>query len=142
MGQTLSEQILSHSAGRPVQAGELVVVAPDVAMGHDSLTPSIITIMQDELGVPRVHNPEQIVLVIDHVSPASTVGTAIGLSTDLATGVALLWRRLGLIEDSGAPTRRVDHARCADVVRRGSRRGTGHHGGGGEQRAAAGAPSN
>jgi methanogen homoaconitase large subunit len=54
----------------------MVVVAPDVAMGHDSLTPSIVTIMQDELRVPRVYNPEQIVLVIDHVSPASTVGTA------------------------------------------------------------------
>jgi methanogen homoaconitase large subunit len=76
MGQTLSEQILSHAAQRPVQAGEMVVVAPDVAMGHDSLTPSIVTIMQDELRVPRVYNPEQIVLVIDHVSPASTVGTA------------------------------------------------------------------
>jgi methanogen homoaconitase large subunit len=76
MGQTLSEQILSHAAQQLVQAGELVVVAPDVAMGHDSLTPSIITIMQDELGVPRVHDPEQIVLVIDHVAPASTVETA------------------------------------------------------------------
>jgi methanogen homoaconitase large subunit len=76
MGQTLSEQILSHAAQRPVHAGELVVVAPDVAMGHDSLTPSIVTIMQDELGVPRVHDPEQIVLVIDHVAPAATVGTA------------------------------------------------------------------
>jgi methanogen homoaconitase large subunit len=76
MGQTLSEQILSHAAQRPVKAGEMVVVAPDVAMGHDSLTPSIVTIMQDELGVPRVHDPAQIVLVIDHVSPASTVGTA------------------------------------------------------------------
>jgi methanogen homoaconitase large subunit len=76
MGQTLSEQILSHAARRNVQAGEMVVVAPDVAMGHDSLTPSIVTIMQEELGVPRVHDPAQIVLVIDHVSPASTVGTA------------------------------------------------------------------
>jgi methanogen homoaconitase large subunit len=76
MGQTLSEQILSHAAGRPVQAGELVVVQPDVVMSHDSLTPSIIKIMQEELGVPNVKNPDQLVMVLDHVAPASTVGTA------------------------------------------------------------------
>ncbi len=76
MGQTLAEQILSHAAGRNVSAGEMVVVKPDVAMGHDSLTPSIITIMRDELGVQHVNDPQQVVLVIDHVAPASTVGTA------------------------------------------------------------------
>ena len=76
MGQTLSEKIFSHAANRTVKAGDLVVVAPDVAMGHDSLTPSIITIMQEELGIERVHDPDQIVLVIDHVAPAATVGTA------------------------------------------------------------------
>jgi methanogen homoaconitase large subunit len=74
--QTLSEQILSHAAGRAVNAGELVVVAPDVVMSHDSLTPSIIKIMQDELGVANVKNPEQLVMVLDHVAPAATVGTA------------------------------------------------------------------
>jgi methanogen homoaconitase large subunit len=42
MGQTLSEQILSHAAGRPVAAGDFVVVEPDVVMSHDSLTPGII----------------------------------------------------------------------------------------------------
>ena len=76
MGQTLSEKILSRAAGRDVAAGDLVIVEPHVAMGHDSLTPSIITIMQKELGIERVHNPEQVVLTIDHVAPASTVGTA------------------------------------------------------------------
>jgi methanogen homoaconitase large subunit len=76
MGQTLAEQILSHAAGRPVQPGELIIVEPDVAMGHDSLSPSMIQIMKEQLGVERVHNPHQIVLVMDHVAPASTVGTA------------------------------------------------------------------
>jgi methanogen homoaconitase large subunit len=76
MAQTLSEQILSHAAGRAVRAGELVVVEPDVVMSHDSLTPSIIRIMQDELGVPNVKNPAQLVMTLDHVAPASTVGTA------------------------------------------------------------------
>lgn len=76
MGQTLSEQILSQAAGRPLRVGELVVVQPDVAMGHDSLSPGIIKIMREQLGVYEVHDPTQIVLVMDHVAPASTVGTA------------------------------------------------------------------
>lgn len=78
MGQTLTEQILSHAAGRPVRPGELVVVEPDVVMSHDSLTPGIIDILQDQLGVQQVHNPDQIVMVMDHVAPAATVGTANG----------------------------------------------------------------
>lgn len=76
MGQTLSEQILSQAAGHAVQAGDLVVLAPDVVMSHDSLTPSIIKIMQEELGTQRVRNPEQLVIVLDHVAPAATVGVA------------------------------------------------------------------
>lgn len=76
MGQTLSEQILSHAAGQTVHAGDLVVVEPDVVMSHDSLTPSIIRIMQEELGTQRVKNPDQLVFSFDHVSPAATVGVA------------------------------------------------------------------
>lgn len=76
MGQTLSEQILSRAAGRPVQAGDLVVVEPDVVMSHDSLTPSIIRIMQQDLGQERVKYPERLVIVLDHVAPASTVEVA------------------------------------------------------------------
>lgn len=76
MRQTLSEQILSHKAGRAVIPGDLIVVEPDVVMSHDSLSPSIIKIMREQLGVERVHNPEQLVMVFDHVAPASTVGTA------------------------------------------------------------------
>ena len=76
MGQTLSEQILSNAAGRPVTPGEMVIVEPDVVMGHDSLSPSMIRIMREDLGIEHVHNPDQIALVIDHVAPASTVGVA------------------------------------------------------------------
>ncbi len=76
VGRTLSEQIFSQHLGSDVRAGDLCVIEPDVAMGHDSLTPSIIKIMREELGIARVHNPQQVVLVMDHVAPASTVGTA------------------------------------------------------------------
>ncbi|MCA9982117.1 MAG: 3-isopropylmalate dehydratase large subunit, partial [Anaerolineales bacterium] len=76
MSQTLAEQILSHAAGHPVQPGDLITVRPDVVMGHDSLTPAIIDIMRQRLGVAHVHDREQVVLVMDHVAPASTVATA------------------------------------------------------------------
>ncbi|MBL8150552.1 MAG: 3-isopropylmalate dehydratase large subunit [Blastocatellia bacterium] len=76
MGQTFAEQILSHSAGYNVKAGELIVVEPDLIMAHDSLTPSIIRIMREELGIEHVHNPERAVIVIDHVAPASTLSIA------------------------------------------------------------------
>ena len=75
-GLTLSEQIFSNNVRRTVKQGELVIVEPDVAMGHDSLTPSIIKIMQEQLGADQVRNPDQVVLVMDHVAPSSTVGTA------------------------------------------------------------------
>jgi len=76
MGQTLSEQILSKAAGRDVKPGDLITVRPDVVMGHDSLTPAIIKIMRERLGVEHVANPDQCVLVMDHVAPASNVATA------------------------------------------------------------------
>ncbi len=73
---TLSEQILSHASGRPVHAGELVVVPVDLAMAVDSIAPSIIRILREELGVERVQDPERVAIVIDHVAPPSTVAVA------------------------------------------------------------------
>jgi methanogen homoaconitase large subunit len=76
MAQTLSEQILSHAAGHPVQAGEVVTVQVDLVMMHDSLSPSIIKVLHEELGAERVWNPERVAVVIDHVAPAANIQTA------------------------------------------------------------------
>ena len=76
MGQTLAEQILSHAAGKPVQAGENVVVNVDLAMMHDSISPSIIKVLHGELGAERVWNPDRIAVVVDHVAPAATIQNA------------------------------------------------------------------
>ena len=76
MNQTFAEQILSQSAGRTVQAGDLVVVDVDLVMMHDSLSPSIIETLHSELGAERVWNPERVAVVIDHVAPAATVRQA------------------------------------------------------------------
>jgi methanogen homoaconitase large subunit len=51
-------------------------VAVDLVMMHDSLAPSIIRIMEQELGAERVWDPERVAVVIDHVAPAATVQTA------------------------------------------------------------------
>jgi methanogen homoaconitase large subunit len=74
--QTLSEQILSRAAGQAVLAGDLVTVGVDLVMMHDSLAPSIIRIMEQELGAERVFDPERVTVVIDHVAPAASVQVA------------------------------------------------------------------
>lgn len=76
MAQTLAEQILSQAAGRPVQAGENVVVNIDLAMMHDSISPSIIKVLHGELGAERVWDTDRIAVVVDHVAPAATIQTA------------------------------------------------------------------
>ncbi|MGI5917819.1 MAG: 3-isopropylmalate dehydratase large subunit [Anaerolineae bacterium] len=75
-GATLSEQILSHAVGRPVRAGDLVIVDVARCMSHDSLTPEVIDVLRDSLGAERVYDPERIVVIMDHVAPASSVATA------------------------------------------------------------------
>jgi methanogen homoaconitase large subunit len=76
MAQTLSEQILSRAAGRPVRAGEVVTVDVDLVMMHDSLSPSIIRVLHEDLGAERVWDPARVAVVIDHVAPAASVQTA------------------------------------------------------------------
>ncbi|CAA9250145.1 MAG: Homoaconitase large subunit, partial [uncultured Chloroflexia bacterium] len=76
MAQTLSEQILSHSAGRHVQAGDVITGSVDLVMAHDSISPSIIKVLREQLGAERVWDPERVALVIDHVAPASNIQTA------------------------------------------------------------------
>ncbi len=75
MPHTLAELIVGHAAGQEVQAGDLVVVRVDMAMGVDSLTPSIIDVMQKELGVQRVRDVNRVALFVDHVAPASSVAS-------------------------------------------------------------------
>ncbi len=73
--QTLAERILSHAAGRPVRPGDLVVVPVDMAMAVDSIAPSVISVLRQELGA-RVRDPRRVAIFIDHVAPAANVATA------------------------------------------------------------------
>jgi len=81
MGKTpwsLSEQILSHAAGRMVRAGELAVVEVGRAMTVDSIAPEVISVLQDQLGVGQLPYPERCAIFVDHVAPAANVATAEG----------------------------------------------------------------
>ncbi len=81
MAQTLAERILSHVSGRQVRSGDLVVVDVSMAMAVDSIAPSVIRVLRDDLGAERVHDPERIALFVDHVAPACNIATADGQVT-------------------------------------------------------------
>ena len=74
-GLTLAERILSVRVGSRVRAGELVVVNVDQVMVVDSVAPSVIARIEDDLG-GRVRNPERVTFVLDHVAPAANVEVA------------------------------------------------------------------
>ncbi len=76
MGRTLSEQIISQAAGRQVKAGDVVTLAADTVMVHDSIAPSVIRILREQLGCERIPDPDRVAVGIDHVAPASTPATA------------------------------------------------------------------
>ena len=74
MGQTLAEKILSHKAGRPVEAGELLVVEVDQVMVVDSIAGSFFKRLEYLGATPRY--PERVSIVIDHVAPAANLEVA------------------------------------------------------------------
>lgn len=70
MGQTFSEKVLGAKAGKTVAAGEIVTVSPDYILSHDNSA----AIIQEfrKLAIERVKCAEKIVIVLDHVVPASS----------------------------------------------------------------------
>ena len=69
VGLTFSEKILGKKAGRAVQAGEVVTVAPDICLSHDNSAAIIAEFKK--LGLARVRAPEKIVIILDHIVPAA-----------------------------------------------------------------------
>ena len=70
MGQTFSEKALGAKAGKSVKAGEIVTVSPDYVLSHDN-TAAIIKEFR-KLAIAQVKCAEKIVIVLDHVVPASS----------------------------------------------------------------------
>lgn len=69
MGKTFSEKLLGLKAGKEVVAGEVVTVSPDYILSHDNAS----AIIQEfkKLGIKKVRAPQKIVIVLDHIVPAS-----------------------------------------------------------------------
>ncbi len=68
---TLIEEIFARKAGRPVQAGEILLLDVDYIMSHDNTTPLAIKAFRD-IGKP-ILDKNRIVLHFDHAYPAPNV---------------------------------------------------------------------
>ncbi len=66
---TLAEKILSKAAGKEVGAGDVTVVAVDVAMIQDGTGPLAVRQLE-KAGMVRVANPNKTVLFLDHAAPS------------------------------------------------------------------------
>jgi 3-isopropylmalate/(R)-2-methylmalate dehydratase large subunit len=73
---TITEKILANASGRKeVAPGEIVEARIDVAMAHDLTAPLTIESFR-KLGAKRVWDPERIVLLFDHQTPANSIDAA------------------------------------------------------------------
>lgn len=70
MGQTIIEKIISHNVGRPVKPGDIVTVQVDRVMLDDIMIPFIVDKF-NEMGFAKVWDPDKVVLIYDHLVPAS-----------------------------------------------------------------------
>jgi len=76
MNQTISEKILENASGaREVKPGDFVKAEVDVALNHD-VTSVIAFEAMKKMGRNRVWCPDKIVIVLDHVSPPSSINSA------------------------------------------------------------------
>lgn len=73
MGQTMIEKIVSRNIGaESVKPGEIVTVNVDRVMIHDIFIPFVAEKF-DEMGFTKLWDPDKVVLIYDHMVPASTV---------------------------------------------------------------------
>ena len=70
MGQTIIEKILSPNTGKAVKPGDIVTVNVDRVMLDDIMIPFIVDKFH-EMGFAKVWDPDKVVLIYDHLVPAS-----------------------------------------------------------------------
>lgn len=76
MGLTFAQKILARGAGlSSVEVGQIVTVHPKRLLTHDN-TAAIISKIEPELERYGVADPDQPVIVLDHISPARDTATA------------------------------------------------------------------
>lgn len=69
MGQTFAEKIFSKMAGRPVVPGTILTIRPDHVLTHDNSSAIFSTFKK--MGGKKVNDPGQILIILDHIVPAS-----------------------------------------------------------------------
>jgi 3-isopropylmalate/(R)-2-methylmalate dehydratase large subunit len=73
MKHTIFEKILlSHSKEKEIKVGDIVDVSIDRVMIHDFFTPFCINKFR-EMGFKRVYDPDKVVIIYDHLVPASFI---------------------------------------------------------------------
>ncbi|MBN2368692.1 3-isopropylmalate dehydratase large subunit [Candidatus Woesearchaeota archaeon] len=71
---TLAEEIFSKKVGRPVKAGETVIVELDRIMSHDTMTGLAIDAMEQISDRPKIS--DKIVIAFDHIVPPANIEQA------------------------------------------------------------------
>lgn len=72
MGQTIIEKIVSRNVGHDVHPGDIVTVNVDRVMIHDIFIPFVAEKFE-EMGFQKLWDPDRVVLIYDHLVPASQV---------------------------------------------------------------------
>lgn len=70
MGETIIEKIIRHNTGKAVKPGDIVTVNVDRVMIHDIFIPFVADKFE-EMGFQKLWNPDKVVLIYDHLVPAS-----------------------------------------------------------------------
>lgn len=72
MGQTIIEKIVSRNVGHEVRPGDIMTVSVDRVMIHDIFIPFVADKFE-EMGFQRIWDSDKVVLIYDHLVPASQV---------------------------------------------------------------------
>ena len=70
MGSTIIEKIIRNNVGKEVKPGEIVTVNVDRVMVHDIFIPFVAEKFK-EMGFKKLWDPDKVVLIYDHLVPAS-----------------------------------------------------------------------
>lgn len=74
-GKTIAEKVLGRASGdSEARAGAVVEASPDLVMSHENTY--LVDKSFTELGLKRPWDPDKIVIVLDHRTPANTAQTA------------------------------------------------------------------
>lgn len=70
MGKTVIEKIIEHNTGKEVKPGDIVTVNVDRVMIHDIFIPFVAEKFK-EMSFEKLWDPDKVVLIYDHLVPAS-----------------------------------------------------------------------